>query len=203
MEYMKVIRKRRSVRKFKKDPIPKTTIDELIESARLAPSGGNGQDWLFGVITDEEMIKELSLAANDQKWIRSAPLVIALCVSTKWNLRTLSKDDFSLIVNKERFTEKFIGYLQEYDEQTPVSLLFNNSIPLIPGEHIFLTAINNGLHACWVGYLDVKRATTILNLPKDYFCLFLMPIGYKDETIHPKVRKKTEEIVFYNKYDKE
>jgi nitroreductase len=41
------INRRRTIRKFKPDPIPNESIQELLESARLAPSGCNAQPWRF------------------------------------------------------------------------------------------------------------------------------------------------------------
>ncbi len=201
MEYFEVIKKRRSVRRFKDTPVPNKIINALIESAQLAPSGGNGQGWLFGVATDSKIIRQLSQAAGRQEWIATAPLVIALCAELDEELRGLTEDDFSLAVNKERFTPEFIKYLQDYPDQRAVSLLFNNSVPMIPGEHIFLTAVNYGLSACWVGFLDVKKASYILNLPNNYACLFLMPIGYRDEEPGPIERKKIPDIAFINSYE--
>ena len=201
MEYFEVVKKRRSVRKFKNTPIPKDIIDALIESARLAPSGGNGQGWLFGVITDPAIIKKLAQAAGNQMWIATAPLVIALCAEVTEDLASLPEDDFGLIVNKERFTPEFIKYLQQYPDQRAVSLLFNNSAPMIPGEHIFLTAVNYGLSACWIGFLDIKIISAILNLPEAYSCFFLMPIGYQDEQPQPISRKAVPEIAFHNSFE--
>jgi nitroreductase len=200
MDLFEVIKKRRSIRKFKNTPIPKEVVDALIESARLAPSGGNGQGWLFCVVTDPKTIKKLAEAAGNQMWIASAPLVIALCAEVNWNLASLSESDFDLTVNKTRFTPEFIEYLRDYPDQRVVPLLFNNSAPMIPGEHIFLTAVNYGLSACWVGFLDIKKASKILHLPDEYACLFLMPIGYQDEEPRPITRKVVSEIAFTNSF---
>jgi nitroreductase len=202
MDCFEVIKKRRSVRKYKDTPVPDDIIRTLIESARLAPSGRNGQGWLFGVITDKNTITRLSAAAGNQTWIATAPLVISLCGKLDAGLRGVPDDDLGLMVNKARFTPEFIKYLQDYPDQRAVSLLFNNSIPMIPGEHIFLTAVENGLSACWVGFLDIHKASEILGLPRDYACLFLMPVGYPDEEPVNMERKSISEIAFLNKYDK-
>ena len=201
MEYFEVIRQRRSIRKFKNTPIPENLVGDLLESARLAPSGGNGQGWLFGVVTDKDIIMLLSKAAGNQEWIATVPLVIALCAELSEELGSLPDDDFSLTVNRVRFTPELIKYLQEYPDQRAVSLLFNNSAPMIPGEHIFLTAVNYGLSACWVGFLDTYKASKILKLPDKYSCLFLMPIGYKAEEPGPIERKKISDIVFMNSFE--
>ncbi len=201
MEYLEVIKKRRSIRKYKSTPVSQEIIDAIIESARLAPSGGNGQGWLFGVITDKKVITQLSQAAGNQTWIATAPLVIALCARLDEELRSLPEDDFSLIVNKERFTPELIEYLRKYPDQRSVTLIFANGDTLIPGEHIALTAVNFGLSACWVGNLDTKKASRILNLPDKYACFFLMPIGYQDEEPRAIPRKPVEDIAFKNSFE--
>ena len=203
MEYLEVIKKRRSVRKFKDTPVPKPVVDDLLESARLAPSGGNGQGWLFGVITDRMVIRQLSRAAGNQEWIATAPLVIALCAELGEEFSSMPEDDFGLIVNKERFTPEFIKYLQRYPDQRVVSLLFANAVPMIPGEHVFLTAVNHGLSACSVGNLDTKKASEILNLPDEYSCFYLMPVGYEAEEPRPVARKSISEITFLNSFENE
>jgi len=45
-----VIESRRSIRKFLPDPISDEYINEILDAARLAPSGGNIQPWRFVVI---------------------------------------------------------------------------------------------------------------------------------------------------------
>ena len=155
----------------------------------------------FGIITDPEIIKQLAEAAGNQEWITTAPLVIALCGKLDEELTSLPEDDFSLIVNRERFTPEFIDHLRDYPDQKAVSLLFSNDAPTIPGEHIFLTAVNYGLSACWVGFLDIKKASRILNLPDEYACFYLMPIGYKaEEPVHIE-RKPIPDIAFVNSYE--
>jgi len=55
----KVIMERRSVRKFRKEPIPDNLIRRILESARFAPSAGNGQPWKFIVVKSPEIIAEM------------------------------------------------------------------------------------------------------------------------------------------------
>lgn len=201
MDFMEVIRERKSVRDFKKKSVPEEDIEAMLEAARLAPSGGNEQNWLFGVVRDENKILELSKAAGNQRWIATAPLVFALCTELKKDFTELGEDDFELQVDKERFSSDFIDYLKNYKDQKKVALLFENCNTLLPGEHIFLTAINRGLSACWVGYLDIEKASNILDLPENHKCMFLMPVGYASEEPRELDRKDIDELVFYDKYE--
>lgn len=74
---MDAIRKRRSVRKYKSDPVPDEEIQYVLEAARLAPSWANNQCWKFVVVKDEEVKEELARAGNE--WIAQAPVIITAC----------------------------------------------------------------------------------------------------------------------------
>jgi nitroreductase len=93
-----------------------------------------------------------------------------------------------------------IDYLKKYPDQRQVALVLANADSMIPGEHIALTAENHGLSSCWVGLLDIKEASRILNLPEKYACFYLLPIGYADEEPRNIKRKTIEEITFNNSF---
>ena len=77
MEFMEVVSKRRSIRKYKSDPVPQEDIDYVLEAARLAPSWANSQCWKFVVVTDPQVKQELAKAGNG--WIAEAPAIITAC----------------------------------------------------------------------------------------------------------------------------
>ncbi len=72
MEFKKVIEKRRSIRKYKKTPIPRETILEILEAARIAPSAAHRQPWHFIVVEDKNKIEKLA----KQAWAADAPVMI-------------------------------------------------------------------------------------------------------------------------------
>lgn len=96
MNVNEAIVRRRAIRNFASTPIPDDVLQEILEAARWAPSGGNGQNCCYGVVTDETKKKELAQAAGEQMWIASAPVVIALCSQISYNTADLQEDDFSL-----------------------------------------------------------------------------------------------------------
>ncbi len=81
MELMEVVRQRRSVRKYRPDPVPQAKLDLVLEAARLAPSWANGQCWTFIVVTDPKVKQELAKAGNE--WIEQAPAIITACADPK------------------------------------------------------------------------------------------------------------------------
>jgi nitroreductase len=76
LEFMEVIKRRRSIRKYKQDPVPDEIITQILEAARLAPSGSNRQPWHFIVVKDPETKKKLGL----HSWAAEAPVVLVGCI---------------------------------------------------------------------------------------------------------------------------
>ena len=79
MELMEVIRNRRSIRRYKPDPVPEEEIKYILEAARLAPSWANTQCWHFVVVTDPAVKEKVALAGNGNKWMDKAPVIIVAC----------------------------------------------------------------------------------------------------------------------------
>lgn len=72
MEFKKVLEKRRSIRKYKNKPVPRETILEILEAARIAPSAAHRQPWHFIVVTDKKKIEKLAKS----EWAAGAPVMI-------------------------------------------------------------------------------------------------------------------------------
>lgn len=56
-----VIKNRRSVRKFKSDPIPEEHLMKIVDAGRMAPTSGNQQPWKFIVVQSEMQIEKLKM----------------------------------------------------------------------------------------------------------------------------------------------
>jgi nitroreductase len=56
-----VVKNRRSVRKFKPDPVPYKHLVKIVDAARMAPSAGNQQPWKFLIIQDKNKIETLKM----------------------------------------------------------------------------------------------------------------------------------------------
>lgn len=81
MEYMDLVRKRRSIRRYKTIPVADGDIETVLEAARLAPSSSNSQCWQYVVVTDRSTKEKL--AGPGRRWISEAPVVIAACADPK------------------------------------------------------------------------------------------------------------------------
>jgi len=79
MNLFEVIANRRSIRKYQDKPVGDHELHHVLEAARLAPSASNKQDWRFVVVKDHGARQKLMVAANNQKFVGEAPIVIACC----------------------------------------------------------------------------------------------------------------------------
>jgi len=76
MDILDLIKRRRSVRSYKSDPIPQKSLEKILEAARFAPSAYNSQSLKFILVSDSKKKQELAKAANNQMFISKAPLII-------------------------------------------------------------------------------------------------------------------------------
>ncbi|MHA1469265.1 MAG: nitroreductase family protein [Candidatus Asgardarchaeia archaeon] len=77
-ELLDVIYNRRSIRKYKPDPIPDEIIEKILNAARLAPSAHNIQPWHFIVVTDKKLREVLS-RWRWSRFLKDSPVVIVGC----------------------------------------------------------------------------------------------------------------------------
>lgn len=75
MDALEAIRKRRSVRDFTGDAIPKEDMEQIVDAGRLAATGYNNQPWDFIVVTERAMIEKLKVASQ---WMEKAGAIIAV-----------------------------------------------------------------------------------------------------------------------------
>jgi nitroreductase len=73
-----MIKNRRSVRRYLDKPVPKEMLQEIFDCAHLAPTGGNAQQWLFGCITDKELLSKVADATLYGKFIKNVPACFAV-----------------------------------------------------------------------------------------------------------------------------
>lgn len=78
MEFYEVVKKRRSIRKYKPIPVEEDKLARVLEAGRLAPSAANRQPWHFIVVKDPKVKEELRKAYN-RDWFVNAPVIIAVC----------------------------------------------------------------------------------------------------------------------------
>ena len=78
MDVFESIRRRRTIRDFKPDPVPDDVVHRILQAARWAPSSSNTQPWHFIVVRNPDTIAELGSICTQGTFIGQAPLAIAV-----------------------------------------------------------------------------------------------------------------------------
>ncbi|SPF53050.1 Nitroreductase family protein [Candidatus Desulfosporosinus infrequens] len=198
MELLEAMKARRSIRKFKSDPIPETVVTQLIEAAQLAPSGSNIQPTRFVVIKSDVVRAQLS-QATPLPFVGQAPVVIACCVDT---------ESMGGMVTRARELKEAGAFadtpldkmdLESYAKRKPMDpaaaeayLRLNAAIAI---DHITLRAVDLGLGTCWIMMFDQEKVKQILELGENYNVVALLPIGYPDQNPNARPRIELNQIL--------
>ncbi len=204
------IQQRRSIRSFKSDPVPQDMIVQMLEAARLAPSGSNRQPWRFVVVTDAEEKKRLRQVCLDQTFIEEAAVVFVACADLSAyskessQRRTQEFIDFGVQMSGQfaqalsRFNDpayrKLMESMPEVDPQTVIAPATANTY--IAVEHLVLMATALGLGSCWVGAItDYAAVKTLLGIPDNVVVVALVAVGYPTAVPSPRPRIPLEDIL--------
>lgn len=188
-----ILSKRASVRSFLDREVPEEIIHIILEAGRLSPSGGNEQPWKFGAITDKQMINRISQCAYNQEWIKTAPLLVVLATAIVEDERG-GRD-----IQAARFPQ-YSTEIMRMDKGLYSALNCEEHQTKIPGAHMALAALENGIHSTWLSYFEVDKVAKLLKLPANYIPSEIIAFGYPAGEVKPRTKKKIEEIVFYNSY---
>ncbi len=197
------IEKRRSIRKFKSDPVPDEYINELLDAARLAPSGCNAQPWRFRIVKDKEQKLQLANAAYQQMFIANAPVVIVCCadiqgyingmVSGIQDLGKINAVEGRIINILNKRADQMETQLKTMNkEQLGSRIAFNVAIAV---EHMVLRALDFGLGTCWIRLIEEQKVREIFGWDDNIFVVALLPVGYPDESPLPRKRLTIEQIL--------
>jgi nitroreductase len=196
MVILSLLRIRFSARKFQNKPIPRGIVQDMLEAARLSPSGGNEQAWAFGVITDHEMIRKIAaISYENQLWMSAAPLLVVLCT----RISEVAAVPDSRDVRFPEMTEQ----IRAIPNNVLNAIYMEEHQVKIPGTQMALVALEQGIQCTWVSHFDVCKLAKLLKLPKEYLPSNILAFGYPSNE-HPAHRedrpkkKALEQIVFYN-----
>lgn len=201
MDVRDAIQARRSIRKFKSDEVPDTEIRELLEAARLAPTGSNLQANRFVVIKSafERMkLKE----CTPLPFVAHAPVVIACCIDREAlghaGVRYAELMEAQAFAGTPLAEDKTLleSLAKKRSALGPDAVKAYLGLNLaIAVEHIVLRAVELGLGSCWVMMFDGEKTKRLLGLEERYDVIALLPVGYPDQSPGPRPRVPLEEIL--------
>jgi nitroreductase len=188
-EFYEWMDKRRTVRKFSDQPVPKQVIENIIKTASTAPSGAHKQPWTFCVVSDSNIKKEIRIAAEKEEydsyngrmsdeWIEDLKTF-----ATDWHKPFLEIAPYLIIVFKK-------AYNLEPDGSRSNNYYVNESVGLACG--MLLAAIHHaGLVALTHTPSPMNFLMKILKRPSNERPYLLIPVGYPTtDTYVPNINRK-------------
>jgi nitroreductase len=177
--FQKILRGRRSIRRYLETPVEPEKVRACLEAARIAPSSHNVQPWRFVVVDEPALKARLAEAAfsgiySGSKFAAKAPVLLVM----------LAKRDLVAHHLGARF------------QKVPYFLVDIG----IAGEHIALQAEELGLATCWMGWINYRRVRKVLGVPRKFKIVAMMPLGYAEKRpMKEPPRRTLEEIAFFNR----
>lgn len=206
--FLELVKKRRSIRFLKKDPIPDEYIEKMIEAARFAPSACNAQATEYVVVKKQE-IKDKIVAYYKE------------CNSLWYSLESTRPKDKIFPRMKEPPGKRFAF------EDAPVFIVVCGNVKLhdiepvyvqtgympyiiysdlaICSAYMHLAATSLGLACQWVsGPAHPQLGALVKNLlgiPQSWECEELIAVGYPAVAPIPRHIRSSKELIHYNHMD--
>ena len=172
MKTLNFIQQHRSIRRYKPDPVPEDTLNEILEAGIRASSSGNMQSYSIIVTRDAALRQRLYEPHMQQRMVTEAPVLLTFCADfnrmRRWLALNNAADGF----------DNFMSFMVAAIDATLVS------------QNVALAAEAHGLGICYMGstLANADQIGAILELPTGVFPVVGFSLGYADES--PKLRDR-------------
>ena len=211
MEYddlLALVKKRRSIRRFKPDPIPDETIEKIIELARWAPSGFNMQPWEFVVVKKPEL-REKIVEYISEYWRQGKNMETTRepWQGKPWELKGITDSgmDYTtapvyIILFGDTRTQDGLPMGLRYTPDR-LNLVFYAGLSSA-FLYMHLAATTLGLASQWVSAISTPYAhcmvKDLLGVPKELVPYDMMALGYSALVPSDKFMRDHEKMVHYD-----
>lgn len=178
MEFYDVVKKRKSIKKFKSGELDREKLLKIIDAAMRAPSWRNSTPYKF-VLVDRDNLKQsiagtiLNKATDTAEAVTNAPATIVVVADPNAS-GTMEEKDYYLV---------------------------DSAIAM---EHLILAATEEGYGTCWIGAFNEKKVKEVLGIPDNYKVVALTPIGESAEGEEEKPhqpKKDVRDYFYVNKWN--
>ncbi len=186
---------RRSIRKFKPEPIPREKLEEMLSLAIKAHSSNNLQPWRVVVVQNPELKERLREAANNQAQVSSAPAVFVVYSDMKDTLERVEEifhPGFSQEQKQTRAANMRKAWEGKSDEEREN---WGKAQGFILLGFLMLIARSFGYDTVPMGGFNAAKVKELLGLPSHVAITALLPIGVADEAGREHHRHNLERVV--------
>lgn len=179
MDIIKGIKERRSTRKYKDMEISKETLEEIIDSARFAPSWKNTQIVRYYAITDGKIKEEI--AEN--------------CIlDFEFNGKTINRSNVLMIVTT---VDGISGFEKDGSYSTPKEDKWEMFDAGIASQTLCLAAHEKGVGTVILGIFDDQKVKKVANIPDNQTVAALISMGYPDTLNAAPPRKEVADLLTF------
>jgi len=151
-DFSEVLHGRRSVRQYFPDPVPRRTLEALIQAATLAPSAMNEQPWHFTVVTDKAVLDSISQNAKAHMLARGRAM--------PGHMRSMLQDgSFNIFYRAPALVVI----------SAPEATAWKTEDCALAAQNLMLAAYARGYGTCWIGFaqewLNTKQGAAAIDLP--------------------------------------
>ncbi|HTY82196.1 MAG TPA: nitroreductase family protein [Dehalococcoidales bacterium] len=185
-----LIRGRRSIREFLDKPVPKEIIEKLLDSARYAPTGGNGQEVRWMVFDKPEDMRRLSAIGAD--WIRASANDNPYMAERRQRLIKY------LDSGRDGFLRGAPALIVAYSPKEGPGGAVNSSIAIA---YLELLADSMGLGCCWAGFFMFASKAfpamiKAINMPEGFQVDGAIMVGYPKYSYRRIPARKPSRIIW-------
>jgi F420 biosynthesis protein FbiB-like protein len=185
---MDAIQARRSIRKFKDEPVPEEDVREILHAATLAPSGKNRQPWRFVVVRGERRDEMVQVMQEGIEKLKEQGVETG---SSEWTMKVMAQAPVTIFIfdpyqaNEADWDRDFVDFLGDTVDIQSIGAAIQNML---------LAAVDKGLGTLWI--CDVFYAYPELCnwLDEDHLMVAAVSVGYPDEEPNPRPRKSVDEV---------
>ncbi len=209
-DYLALLKKRRSIRYFKPDPVSDEDVEKILEAGRWAMSGGNGQPWEFLVIKDrptKAKVGAIIAGRQERHWQMEQTRMQEYrhpghqredLVDTQVRFVNEAPVLIILLGDPRTFQATVIGNQFFSGEQDIFHMNLGNAATLMN-----LAAASLGLGAAWqtIDRPSEHYLKELFDIPREYKIYVQIPVGYPAKEPPPTYRRELSTIVHREKYD--
>jgi nitroreductase len=181
----KILQSHRSIRKYKDKPVPDDLLNNILNSARQAPTSSNIQAYSIIAVWDKEKKKRLAHLAGDQPWVEQCPVFLLICPDLLRLHKVCKARNYE---SNDQYTEMFIVAVVD---------------AALVAQNILVASEASGLGICMIGGIrnNPDQVCKLLNIPDKVFPLMGMCLGWPDHDPMIKPRLQQEMIIHNEVYD--
>ncbi len=166
MDLLELVQTRRSIRRFKPDPVPQEHLDRVLEAARWAPTAGNLQAWRMMVLSSEDERERVRRRPDD--FLPTAPVVLVFLADGPASEKRYGRRGATLYALQDA---------------------------TIACTQAMLAAWELGLGSCWIGAFDESRMARSLGTPRHLRPVVMLPLGWPAEEPAMPPRRELAKVI--------